>query len=354
MTIPINDWRFNWQIPPNTKVPWMVGVGAKSAHFLSATWPRHFFFVRVLAAKWALPGSFTQPRGMHMKIYDVSFGFPWVAVCLGHCLRGFLSTVLKGLHSMTPGTGIKQQRMLQLMCAAMGALENIYVFQMRVAPWNVHITSMFWCPAVVSGSQCCQETLCSPSRSGGCPRQTKHFDQLCRVFLFLGCYHHSHHSQIIACEYSRPISKNHYGSMRKMGTSIMVVQLFDLTYSSKFLGTHRDGKSNSQNTSPRHQIVLGKKETDPGFCPSGRQSVLRPDRQPPDGFPHSAEQIYQGSSGYSGRWSRKFVKTISLCSCGLKHTFYVYQSICLSICRSICIYVNKYVCYNIYYNIYIY
>ena len=92
-------------------------------------------------------------------------------------------------------------------------------------------------PAVVSGSQCCQETLCSPSRSGGCPRQAKHFDQLCHVFLFLGCYHHSHHGQIIACEYSRPISKNHYSSMRKMGTSIMV-QLFDLTYSSKFLGTH--------------------------------------------------------------------------------------------------------------------
>ena len=82
----------------------------------------------------------------HLKNYDVSFVFPWVGVCLGHCLRGFLGTVLKGLHPMTPGTGIKQQRMLQLMCAAMGALENICVFHMRFEPWNVHVTSMFWCP----------------------------------------------------------------------------------------------------------------------------------------------------------------------------------------------------------------
>ena len=135
--------------------------------------------------------------------------FPWVEVCLGHCLRGFLATVLKGLHSMTPGTGIKQQRMLQLMCAAMGALENICVFICDLNHGKCMLPLCSGVPAVVSGSQCCQETLCSPSRSGGCPRQAKHFDQLCHVFLFLGCYHHSHHGQIIACEYSRPISKNH-------------------------------------------------------------------------------------------------------------------------------------------------
>ena len=137
------------------------------------------------------------------------------------------------------------------MCAAMGALENICALHMRFEPWTCMLPLCSGVPAVVSGSQCCQETLCSPSRSRWCPRQAKHFDQLCCVFLFLGCYHHSHHSQIIACEYSCPISNNKPLRIHAKNEDVIHGSLI-WYYSSHFLGTDRNltGTSDSQNTSP--------------------------------------------------------------------------------------------------------
>ena len=131
--------------------------------------------------------------------------------------------------------------------------------------------------------------------------------------------------------------------MRKMGTSIMV-QLFDLTYSSKFLGTHNQ-ELNWYIRLTKHfaiKVSLGRRKQ----IPVSVRLVANP-------YCDLIVNRLMAVSTALSRFTRVVLvilvygpenlqKTISLCSCRLKHTYYVYQSICLSICRSICIYDNIY------------
>ena len=116
------------------------------------------------------------PGKCTLKNYDVSFVSPGLEFVLDTAWEGSLELFSK-VCTRWPQEQVSNNKECCSWCALQwGPLKTYAFFICDLNHGTCMLPLCSGVPAVVSGSQCCQETLCSPSRSGGCPRQAKHFD----------------------------------------------------------------------------------------------------------------------------------------------------------------------------------